>query len=252
LNFLLVPLFGFGSAIVTTTFQSDGTLLVIGPTVAVLLGWTASAAFGLNPLGDEGSVLPSTLTAVPGRAFVRGLVAPSLLFVPLVAVVTLVTAVGSGYGLVVAGGLTLAGCLVTVVGAILAPLIGMRLPRYSAIRIGNSDEVRPPRMLAGVLHLASVCVPGAALVGLVVAPSFVQSAVAGLGYVPGFVLGLVSDDGVLEEVAGSLMSVGDAIRGIEVLPFRVGFTVVLLLGGLIVARSAYRRAIRRFNTHELY
>jgi len=49
----------------------------------------------------------------------------------------------------------------------------MWFPRYSAIRIGNSDGVRPPRLLAGALHVASVWLPGAALVGLVAAPELV-------------------------------------------------------------------------------
>jgi len=61
------------------------------------------------------------------------------------------------------------------------------VPRYSAIRIGNSDGVRPPRLLAGALHVASVWLPGAALVGLVAAPELVQLGLSGIGYVPGFI-----------------------------------------------------------------
>jgi len=185
LNFLLIPVFGGGSAVVNMMLQGYGSLAILGPTTAVLLGWTAGAAFGLNPFGDEGAVLPTTLTAVSGRAFVRGLIVPSLLFTPVITVVTLGMALVGGYGLLAAIALALIGCFLTVVGATLAPIIGMWLPRYSAIRIGNSDGVRPPRLLAGVLHVVSMLLPGAALVGLVAAPELVRLALSGIGYVPG-------------------------------------------------------------------
>jgi len=198
--------------------QGYGSLAILGPTTAVLLGWTAGAAFGLNPFGDEGAVLPTTLTAVSGRAFVRGLIVPSLLFTPVITVVTLGMALVGGYGLLAAIALALIGCFLTVVGATLAPIIGMWLPRYSAIRIGNSDGVRPPRLLAGVLHVVSMLLPGAALVGLVAAPELVRLALSGIGYVPGFILGLVANGGVLTTLALSLTDAGATIRGLRSLP----------------------------------
>ena len=109
LNFLFIPVFGVGSAVVNMILQGSGSLAILGPASAVLLGWTAGAAFGLNPFGDEGGVLPATLTAVSGRAFVRGLIAPCLLFGPVVAVVTLVVALVGGHGLLSAIALALIG-----------------------------------------------------------------------------------------------------------------------------------------------
>jgi len=232
--------------------QGYGSLAILGPTTAVLLGWTAGAAFGLNPFGDEGAVLPTTLTAVSGRAFVRGLIVPSLLFTPVITVVTLGMALVGGYGLLAAIALALIGCFLTVVGATLAPIIGMWLPRYSAIRIGNSDGVRPPRLLAGVLHVVSMLLPGAALVGLVAAPELVRLALSGIGYVPGFILGLVANGGVLTTLALSLTDAGATIRGLPFTAFRGGFGMLLAFGGLLVAWHAYHRAIRRFETHELH
>nr|WP_239643360.1 hypothetical protein [Natronococcus jeotgali] len=276
LNFLLIPVFGGGSALVNMILQGSSSLAILGPAAAVLLGWTASAAFGLNPFGDEGAVLPTTLTAVSGRAFVRGLIAPSLLFTPVVTVVTLVTALVGGYGLLATIALTLMGCFLTVVGATLAPIVGMWFPRYSAIRIGNSDGVRPPpivgmwfprysairignsdgvrppRLLAGVLHAVSMWLPGAALVGLVAAPELVRLALSGIGYVPGFILGLVANDGVLTTLSSSLNDAGVTIQGLPLTAFRGGFGMLLVFGGLLVAWYAYHGAIRRFETHELH
>ncbi|WP_247001122.1 hypothetical protein [Halosolutus gelatinilyticus] len=252
LNFLLIPVFGGGSALVNMMLQGSGSLAILGPAIAVLLGWTAGAAFGLNPFGDEGAVLPTTLTAVSGRAFVRGLIAPSLLFAPVVTVVTLVTALVGGYGLLAAIALTLIGCFLTVVGTTLAPIVGMWFPRYSAIRIGNSDGVRPPRLLAGVLHVVLMWLPGAALVGLVAAPELVRLALSGIGYIPGFILGLVASGGVLTTLASSLNDAGATIQGLPLTAFRSGFGILLVFGGLLVAWRAYRGAIRRFETHELH
>lgn len=252
LNFLLIPVFGVGSAVVNMMLQGSGSLAILGPAAAVLLGWTAGAAFGLNPFGDEGAVLPTTLTAVSGRAFVRGLIAPSLLFAPVVTVVTLVTALVGGYGLLAAIALTLIGCFITVVGATLAPIVGMWFPRYSAIRIGNSDEVRPPRLLAGVLHGVLIWLPGTALVGLVAAPELVRLALSGIGYVPEFILGLVANGGVLTTLASSLNDAGATIQGLPLTSFRGGLGMLLVFGGLLVAWRAYHGAIRRFETHELH
>jgi len=119
-----------------------------------------------------------------------------------------------GHGLLSAIALALIGCFLTVVGATLAPIVGMWFPRYSAIRIGNSDGVRPPRLLAGALHVASVWLPGAALVGLVAAPELVQLGLSGIGYVPGFILRMVADGGVLTTLASSLNDAGATIQGL--------------------------------------
>jgi hypothetical protein len=224
---------------------------VLGPVVAVLLAWTAGAAFALNPLGDEGAVLPATLTAVSGRAFVRGLLAPSLLFVPVVALLTLLAAVLGGHGPSVALALALVAGFLTVVGAALAPLVGTWFPRFSAIRIGNSDGVRPPRLLAGALHVALVWVPGAALAGLVVAPEAVRLVVSGVGFVPGFLVGLVANGGALSALATSLVGVGEAVLDLPLPAFRAGLAGMLVFGGAVVARSALGRAVRRFDRYEV-
>ncbi len=253
LNFLMVPVFGGASGLLSMLLQGSVSLSVLGPGVALLSGWVGGAAFALNPLGDEGPVLPATLTAVTGRTYVRGLIAPALLALPVVAAVTLAAAVGGGYGPLSALALTFVGVLLTAVGAALAPAVGMWFPRYSAIRIGNSDEVRPPRLLAGLLHGALVFVPGAALVGVVVAPEVVQLVVSGVGSVPGFLLGLVAgESGILATVAATFGSVGASIRALPLVIVQIGFGSLLVAGGVLAGWVAYREAVRRFDAHEPY
>jgi len=160
LNFLLIPVFGGGSAVVNMMLQGTARSRYWDQPTAVLLGWTAGAAFGLNPFGDEGAVLPTTLTAVSGRAFVRGLIVPSL-FTPVITVVTLGMALVGGYGLLAAIALALIGCFLTVVGATLAPIIGMWLPRYSAIRIASATatEYDHPGCSQVCFTLCQCCFP---------------------------------------------------------------------------------------------
>jgi len=96
-----------------------------------------------------------------------------------------------------------------------------------------------------------VWLPGAALVGLVAAPELVQLGLSGIGYVPGFILGMVADGGVLTTLASSLNDAGATIQGLPLTAFQGGFGGLLVFGGLPVARRAYRGAIRQFDTHQL-
>jgi ABC-2 type transport system permease protein len=253
LNFLMVPVFGGASGLLSMLLQGNVSLSVLGPGVALLAGWTGGAAFALNPLGDEGPVLPATLTATSGRTYVRGLIAPALLALPVVAAVTLAAALGGGYGPLTALALAFVGCLLTAVGAVLAPAIGMWFPRYSAIRIGNSDEVRPPRLLAGALHGIAVFGPGAALVGVVVAPEVVRLVLSGVGSVPGFLLGLAAGgSGPLAALASTFDAAGASIRALPLATVQFGAGGLLVAGGLVAGWAGYREAIRRFDGHEPY
>ena len=253
LNFLMVPVFGGVSGLVSMLLQGSVSLSALGPAVALLAGWVGGAAFALNPLGDEGPVLPMTLTAVSGRTYVRGLIAPATLAVPIVAVLTLAASLGGGYAPASALALAFAGCLLTAVGAALAPAVGMWFPRYSAIRIGNSDDVRPPRLLAGTLHGALVFVPGAVLVGTVVAPAVVRLVASGVGVVPGALLGIVAgESGPLATLAGGFDAVGATVRSLPPSVVQIGAGLLLVAGGVLAGWIGYREAVRRFDEHEPY
>jgi ABC-2 type transport system permease protein len=253
LNFLMVPVFGGISWLGSMILQGTVSPSAFGPAVALIAGWVGGAAFALNPLGDEGPVLPMTLTTVSGRTYVRGLLAPAMFTGPIVAALTFSVAVAGGHGLGSALALAAIGCLLSAVGAALAPAVGLWFPRYSAIRIGNSDEVRPPRLLAGALHTVLVFVPGAMLVGVVVVPEIVRLVVSGVGAVPGFLLGLVAgESGGIAVIASSFDALGTGIRSLPLEVVQCGVGAVLVAGGVLAGWIGYREAVRRFDEHEPY
>lgn len=203
----------------------------------------------LNPFGDEGAVLPVTLTTVSGTQYVRGLILPGLLFgLPVVVVVTAGAVLLSPDGLVPSLVLVLLSVYLTVVAAAIAPAIGMRFPRFSAISIGQSRAVLPPRITAVVLHLGLTVLPGSILVLLVVAPELARALIAGLfGSLPAILLGLVGgSSGALSQAATWFNQLGQVIRATGVGQFRLVGGAILLIGGVIVAFGSYRYAIRRF------
>ncbi|CQH60516.1 uncharacterized protein HHUB_3231 [Halobacterium hubeiense] len=135
------------------------------PSVALYGAWMTGAAFTLNPLGDEGAVLPVTaISGVSGREFVGGLVVASAVF-------------GAPLTLAVAGGLALASPLppvalaCTVVAAVVLPVlaaalaagVGTTYPKYDATNVSRSREVVVPSMWAfGVYTLAFLLTAGIA------------------------------------------------------------------------------------------
>ncbi|QDX41210.1 hypothetical protein [Salarchaeum sp. JOR-1] len=152
---------------VTQAVQTGEIPATLPAIFAVYGAWAAGAGFALNPLGDEGAMLPVTLTSgVPGRSLARGLVAAGAL---AGAVVVLPLAVGSALLvpfdavqvalLVVATGALLAGA------SMLATGIGTLFPRFEGVRISRSRRVVTPSLVAfGVYSFALLVVaaPGLA------------------------------------------------------------------------------------------
>ena len=129
------------------TAVTSGTLPWFVPWFVVGYGaWAAGAVVPLNPLGNQGSMLPALLTA-PARArdVVHGnVVAAALVGGP----VTAVLAVGAGY---VAGSppvvLATLGAvsIAAVVGsAVVATGMGSVYPRFGAVSISGSKRAVPP------------------------------------------------------------------------------------------------------------
>lgn len=119
-------------------------------TIPVIVGvygaWATGAAFGLNPLGDEGAVLPITVTTgVSGREIVTGLMAAGL--VPgllLTGVGTVVLGVASPLSPLAVVGLTVGSLALCVGAAGVATGIGVAFPRYESASIGRSRSVVVP------------------------------------------------------------------------------------------------------------
>lgn len=253
LTFLLIPVFTIGSSIVSTGLQSGSLRTLAAPVSAVLFPWLAGALFAMNPFGDEGSVLPVTLTAISGREYVRGLMMPGLVLgLPIVIVVTSIAGVFSPYPLAVRIGLVVLGVYLTSVAVAIAPAIGMALPRFSAISVGRSRDVLPPRLSAAFLHLLVVTIPGGLLAMLITVPELARGLFAVVfGSLPAFVVDLLTESGggLLSTVAAYFEQFGDAIRALSTNQVQVTAGGMLLIGGVIALAFLYRSAVHRFERY---
>jgi hypothetical protein len=221
LTFLLTPLFVFAGTLAGTGSPS-GVFSTLPLLCAAFLPWGLGAATTLNPLGDEGSVLPTTLVAATPRQFVRGILLPGVVYgAPTAAVVTGVAAVAGGRTLPVAAGLSASAGFVTLVAAPAGAAVGVSLPRFSAVSVGRSGDVLPPRTLAVLVHGVLVVVPAGLLALLVAAPS---------------------TSGVLAAVSG--------VAGVPPVTFRAAVVSVLALAGVLVALTGYRTAMHRVRGYE--
>lgn len=253
LNFLLLPVVMVGSGLVSTGLQAGNPWAVFAPAVAVLLPWMAGATFAMNPFGDEGTVLPVTLTSIPGAAYVRGSMLPGLLFgLPLVVLVTAGAALAGPFAPPVVVGLVGVSLLATAVAVTTAPAVGMWFPRFSAISIGQSREVVPPRLLTTAFHFAGITAPGAFLTLLLLDPVFARAVVAGLvGFLPAALVGLAagSGDGALVAVGTWFRGVGTAVESVGVGSFQITAAGLFVLAAVVVAAVSYRLAVRRFDRY---
>ncbi len=188
------------------------------PSIALYGAWMTGAAFTLNPLGDEGAVLPVTATSgVSGREFVGGLVVASAAFgVPLTLAVAGGLAVLSPLPPVALACTVAAAAVLPVLAAALATGVGTTYPKHDATNVTRNREVVVPSMWAfGVYTLAFLLTAGIA--------TGAQS--------PG--------------AAGALANLlGVTTTGVHVGAFAVG----VLLAGLLAAVSA-RVAVRAFDDY---
>jgi hypothetical protein len=252
LQFLLLPVVAAGSGLLASGLGSGSVPTVLGGGGAVLLPWLAGATFGLNPLGEEGAVLPVALLSVPGAAYVRGVMLPGVVLgVPLVVLVTGLAGFAAGLGPAVTAGLVGAGLLTTVVAVTTAPAVGLWFPRFSAISVGQSREVLPPRLSTAAVHFAAVSLPGSLLSLLVVDPNLARSVLAGVvGFLPAALLGLLGGDaGLLAGAATWFWDVGRSVRATDLRLLRLVCGGVLATGGLAVVGLSYRLAAVRFDRY---
>lgn len=253
LNFLLLPVVMVGSGLISSGMQATSPWTVFAPAAAVLLAWMTGATFAINPLGEEGAVLPVTLISVSGSNYVRGLMLPGLLYgLPLVALVTGGATIVGAFELPVALGLVGVGLLATIVAVTTAPAVGVRFPRFSAISIGQSREVIPPRLVTTALHFLGVTTPATLLAVLLLEPRLAQTLIAGLvGFLPAALLQLASggESGILSDGGTWFHSLGTAIQSSGLESFRLTVAGLLILSAFVVAGISYRVAVRRFDNY---
>jgi hypothetical protein len=251
LSFLLTPIVLAAVAAGNVLASGDPTAFLpfLAPVLAVALPWFTGAALALNPLGDEGRALPLTLTALTdGRAYVRGLALPGLLYgVPLAVLATAgATLLGTHTPLEV-GCLTLLAGLSATTSATLAPGVGVALPRLDAVRVVRGRELVPPRFTAIFVHALAVFGLGGLAAGALLAPVATRSALSfAVGGVLAFPFDLAATRGFpTTPIAEGLHAVGNAIAAIPEFTFRWGgYALPTLLGGtlgLLALRYARRR-----------
>jgi ABC-2 type transport system permease protein len=154
LSFFIGPILPI---VVIFLVQAANPLRLIPTVCAIAIPWLVGAVIGLNPLGDEGAALPTTLTSISGREFVRGLMVPGVVYgLPLTIVCTLIAGVFSPYTVVELGGLVVVGSILTVVAVVVAPALGVRFPRFDAIVVGQRGGVVLPSLTALAIYSALV------------------------------------------------------------------------------------------------
>ena len=255
LMFLLIPVFAIGSPLVSTAVQSGSIGALGAPLTAVALPWLVGSLFAMNPLGDEGAVLPVTLTAVSGDHYVRGLIVPGLVFgLPIILLVTGLAGLVSPHTIGEQLGLVILSGYLTVVAVTISPAIGMAFPRFSAISVGQSRDVLPPRMTAVAVHAVLVLLPGALLAALLVAPRVARTVLAGVfGFAPTILLEFLNSSsygiGILSTAAGAFRAVGENILAIGLDQLQIIGGGATLIGGILCSYILYQNAVHRFNRY---
>lgn len=195
--------------------------------VVLFAAWAAGVIFTLNPLGDQGSVLPATLlSVVDGRQFVRAhLLAGLVVAIPLgtmaTAVVAVLSPIDSQTALVLIAGTP----VVMVVSAVLSMGIGMAFPRFEATNVTRSMKTVLPSPLAFILFSLYLFVT--AVAAAVVYESAVRTITAA--------------------IVSWLLPFGLAVSATQLYWIAAVTLVPLVLAPL----AAYRYAVHQFDTYTL-
>lgn len=210
LFFLYVPL--------RTAFESGVPTSL--PVLVALYGTWAVGAMVLNPLGDEGAVLPTTLlSGIDGRQFVAGhVLSAALVGVPVVALATAAAGVLSPLAPLRWVTLTAVSAALVVVGTVLAVGVGTLFPRFGAVEVFRSREV--------------------------VVPSKAAFAIYSLALLGGAVGAVVASVPVFANLLAGLLGVSSAVA-------RWLGVVVAVLVGVVGPVVAYRFATREFDEYSL-
>lgn len=152
LGYVIYPLFAAAGPL--STAVRTGVVPGWLPAALPLYGaWATGAAFALNPLGDEGAVLPITLTSgVSGRSFVLGrCLAGAVVGVPVTAVLTAAAAVAASLAPAATAAAVATALLLPALATGIGAGVGVALPRFDAVRVSRSREAVVPSLFAFAL-----------------------------------------------------------------------------------------------------
>ncbi|ELZ30565.1 hypothetical protein C475_00435 [Halosimplex carlsbadense 2-9-1] len=159
------PLF-FGTGAFVDILQTGEIPVYLPYALLVFVAWAGGVVFTLNPLGDQGSVLSTTiLSEVTGRTFVFAHVLAGLIVVVpvgtvLVGAVAALSPVGAEKTAILVG----LSPVAMVVAAGLSVGIGTAFPRFEATNVTRSMEAVVPSPWAFVLFSAHVVLTAVAAV----------------------------------------------------------------------------------------
>ncbi len=212
--------------------------------IAVCGAWATGAAFALNPLGDEGAVLPLTLTSgVSGQTYLAGMVLSGVTpGVPITVVATVGLGVLSPLSAVEIAALAALGTILCAGASVLAAGIGTLYPKFEESRITRNRKAVRPSIVAFLIYTIGLLAIG--IPGVVAQVPVVLRVLGGLG------TALLS--GLPDVIAQAPRLLTDLAGVIETTPsapvIGTGVTALLAVG---VAVLAARRVIQAFEGYTI-
>jgi hypothetical protein len=206
LFFVVYPLF-FLIAPISEAVQSGVVPSYLPGAVALYGAWTTGSAFTLNPLGEEGDVLPVTLTSpVSGRTFIAGCcLAGVLIGLPASVLGVLVAGVLAGNPVLSLAGAVALALLLSIAAAGMAAGVGVTFPRFEEVNVTRSREAVVPSLVGFAVY--SIALTVAATPGLAVQFEAVREGLAdAIGVAPASALAIGL--GVTVVLAGAFAVLG--------------------------------------------
>lgn len=164
LQFAAWPVF-FLIAPVQQSIEAGEVSTLFPLSIALYGAWATGAAFTLNPLGDEGAVLPITLTSgVQGRQLLRGLVFAGIAVGgPPTVLLAILLGLASPLGMFSAVVTGILGGILCGGACALGASVGTALPKFKRTRLSRNRKAVVPGYLAFAIYsivLSIVLLPG--------------------------------------------------------------------------------------------
>lgn len=204
LVYVVYPLFLLVPSLQNLTTLSAPAYL---PGVIAFYGaWATGAAFTLNPIGDEGPVLPVTLTTpVHGRTFIGALCLAGLVVgLPATVIGSLLVGLVVPLSTPALAGVGVAGVVLSVTASAIAVGAGTAFPRLDPASITRSREAIVPSVFAfGLFSLVFGLVSVPALLAVIPPIRRALANALGVGATPLLAVGIGST-AVLGAIAGGI------------------------------------------------
>jgi ABC-2 type transport system permease protein len=152
--------------------------------LALYGAWATGAAFTLNPIGDEGPVLPITLTSsINGRTFIGALCLAGLTIgLPATVIAVIVTGVLASLSFVTLVEIVIAAIALCVCATAIATGAGVAFPRLETASLSRNREIMIPSIFGfGLFSLVLTVASVPAILGLMPIGRRLLTGVFGVG-----------------------------------------------------------------------